>query len=49
MKKKKSKVRRIALDIIMVCLAGIVVFSGYRVYKIMHDYKVNRDIYSRIA
>ena len=49
MKRKKSKVRRIALDIIMVCLAGIVVFSGYRVYKIMHDYKVNRDIYSRIA
>lgn len=49
MKRKKSKVRRIALDIIMVCLAGIVVFSGYRVYKIMHDYKVNRDIYSKIA
>ena len=49
MRRKKSKVRRIALDIIMVCLAGIVVFSGYRVYKIMHDYKVNRDIYSKIA
>lgn len=49
MKRKKSRVRRIALDIIMVCLAGIVVLSGYRVYKILHDYKVNRDIYSKIA
>jgi sortase B len=49
MKKKGNRVRKISLDIIMVCLAGIVVFSGYRVYKIMHDYKVSRDIYSKIA
>ena len=49
MKKKPNKVRRVALDIIMICLAGVVVLSGWKVYKIMHDYKVNRDIYSEIA
>ncbi len=49
MKRKKSRVRRIAMDIIMVCLACIVALSGYRVYKILHDYKVNSDIYKKIA
>ena len=49
MRRKRSKVRRIALDIIMVCLAAIVVVSGIRVYNIVHNYKVNRDVYSRIA
>ena len=49
MKRKESKVRRIALDVIMICLAGIVVLSGYKVYKIMHDYKVSRDTYEKIA
>lgn len=49
MKKKGNKVTKIALDIIMVCLAAIVVISGWRVYKILHDYKVNRDIYDKIA
>lgn len=47
--KKKSKVRRIALDIIIVCLAAIVGLSGFRLYKIYRDYKVGRDIYSKIA
>lgn len=49
MNKKGRKVRKIALDIIMVCLAVIVVVSGWKVYTIMHNYKVNRDIYSKIA
>lgn len=49
MKKKGSKVRRIAMDIIMICLVAIIAFSGWKVYKIWHDYKVNRDIYDRIA
>lgn len=48
-KRKGSKIRKIALDVIMLCLAGIVVLSGWKVYTIMHDYKVNRDIYDRIA
>lgn len=49
MRKKRSKVRRVALDVIMVCLAAIVIFSGWRIYKIMHDYKINSDIYKKIA
>ena len=47
-KKKKKSVRRIASDIIMVCLAAIVVISGWKVYTIMHNYKVNRDIYKKV-
>ena len=38
-----NKVRKIAVDIIMVCLAAIVL------HKILHDYKVSRDTYEKIA
>lgn len=48
-KKKRSKVRRIASDIIIICLFGIAVFSGYRLYKMHQEYKVGRDIYNQIA
>ena len=48
-KNRNKRIRRIASDIIMICLAGIVLVSGWKVYTIMHDYKVNRDIYNRIA
>ncbi len=48
-KKKKNKVRRVALDIIIICLAGVVAFSGYKLYKMHRDYKVGRDIYNKIA
>lgn len=48
-KSKGKKARKIALDIIMVCLAGIVVVSGWKVFTIVRDYKANRDIYGRIA
>ena len=48
-RKKKSKVRRIASDIIIICLFGIAVFSGYRLYKMHQEYKVGRDIYNQIA
>ena len=34
-----NKVRKIAVDIIMVCLAAIVLLSGWKVYKILHDYR----------
>ena len=44
-----NKVRKIAVDIIMVCLAAIVLLSGWKVYKILHDYKVSRDTYEKIA
>lgn len=49
MKKKSNKVRRIALDVIIVCLAVIVVVSGLKVYNIYHDYKVGRDVYNKIT
>lgn len=49
MKRRQSKVRRIALNVIMICLAGVAILSGWKVYTIMHNYKVNRDIYNRIA
>ena len=48
-KKKRGGVRRMAGNIIMICLAGIVVVSGWRVYKILRDYKTTNDIYKRIA
>lgn len=48
-KQKGNKVRRIALNVIMVCLALIVALSGWKVYTILHNYKVNRDIYDKIA
>ncbi len=49
MKKKGSKVRKIALDVIMGCLAVIIAVSGWKVYTIVRDYKVNRDVYGKIA
>ena len=48
-KNKKGGVRRMAGNIIMICLAGIVVVSGWRVFKILRDYKTTNDIYKRIA
>lgn len=48
-RKPKSRVRRAAENVIMLCLAAIVVVSGWRIYSIMHDYKVNSDIYKKIA
>ena len=48
-RRKKSKVRRIAGYVIMVCLIGIIAVSGWRVYTILHNYKISRDIYDKIA
>lgn len=48
-KKKKNKARRIASDIIIFCLLGIVAFSGFKLYTMYKDYKVGRDIYNKIA
>lgn len=48
-KRKRSKVRRLAEDIIIVSLAGIMVFSGWKIYSTKHEYKVNRELYQRIA
>ena len=48
-KKKTSGIRRMAGNVIIVCLAGIVVVSGWKVFKILRDYKQTNDIYKRIA
>lgn len=45
----KRKIRRIALNIIIICLAAIVALSGFRLYKIYSQYKVGRDIYNKIT
>ena len=48
-KKKTGGIRRMAGNVIIVCLAGIVVVSGWKVFKILRDYKQTNDIYKRIA
>lgn len=48
-KRRISKARRIAEDIIIVCLACILVYSGWKVYSISHEYRVNKEIYDNIA
>lgn len=48
-KRKKSKARRIAEDIIIICLVAIVGLSGWRVYKLYDQYHSMRLIYDQIA
>ncbi len=48
-KKKISKVRRIAEDVIMVALVGIIALSGWKIYSIYHDYNTNQGIYDNIT
>ena len=48
-KKKTGGIRHMAGNVIIVCLAGIVIVSGWRVFKILRDYKQTNDIYKRIA
>ncbi len=44
-----KRVRRIAVDVIMVCLALIALVSGYKVYSIMHQYSSDRETYEGIS
>ena len=48
-KRRKSKVRRFAQIIIILCLLAIVGFSGWRLYNIWHDYHVSSEAYRKIA
>ena len=48
-KRRRSKTRRIAENIIIVCLAIIVCISGWKVWTIYHEYHVNAEIYDKIA
>ena len=46
---KNMKIRRMASNVIMVCLAAIMVVSGFKVFTILKNYKADRDVYSKIA
>lgn len=51
-KKKPStgkKIRRAATKIIIVCLAGIMLVSGWKVYTIVKNYLADRSVYDDIA
>lgn len=48
-RKRVSKVRRAAESVIMVCLALIMVISGYKVYTIYRDYKAGQDSYKNVS
>lgn len=45
----KAKVRRYAENVIMGCLVCIMLFSAWKIYSIMRDYKNNQDIYDTIS
>lgn len=44
-----SRVRRAAIDIIIVCLAVVCVFSGWKIWSILHEYHKNQGIYDELA
>lgn len=51
-KKKPSrskKTRRLASKVIIICLAGIMLVSGWRVYTIVRGYLADRAVYNRIS
>ena len=41
----KAKVRRYAEDVIMACLVIIMIFSGWKIYTIIKDYRDNQNAY----
>ena len=45
---KNKKIRNLALDVIMVCLALLVVISGWRVFTMIREYKAGRDSYQEV-
>ena len=46
---KGKKIRRIASDIIMVCLAGIMLVSGWKVFTIWRGYQADKSVYNDIS
>lgn len=51
-KKKPSKgkrIRRTASNVIMVCLAGIMLVSGWRVFTILKQYHNDKSVYDNIS
>ena len=51
-KKERSrdrKIRRMASNVIMVCLVGIMLVSGWKLFTIMRAYWADRSVYDKIA
>jgi sortase B len=46
---KSKSVRRMAMRVIIVCLAGIMLVSGWRVYTIIRGYLADRAVYDKIS
>ena len=46
---KSRKIRRIATNVIMFCLAGIMLVSGWRVYTILKGYHDDRSSYDKVS
>ncbi len=46
---KDKKIRHTASNIIMICLAGIMLVSGWRVFTIIRGYQADRSVYSKIS
>lgn len=46
---KNKKVRRAAENVIMVCLALLVLISGFKVYTILKSYRDNRAVYDKVS
>lgn len=46
---KKAKIRRYAEDVIMACLVIIMIFSAWKIYTIIKEYRDNQSAYDVIA
>lgn len=46
---KNTRIRRGAENVIMVCLAAIVVISGWKIYTIMRGYHEGQEVYKKIS
>lgn len=46
---KKQKIRRYAENVIMLCLLGIVILSGFKIYQILNNYNKNQGIYEDLS
>jgi len=46
---KSRRIRRGAENVIMVCLALIIIISGWKIYTILHGYSSNRQVYENIS
>ena len=46
---KNARIRRGAENVIMVCLAAIVIISGWKIYTIMREYNRGQDVYKKIS